>query len=61
MSYQFHRPQVMDCPSCGATLAVPDAETFVCDYCGKRIVIPPASDPLKLLPISKPPRDTRML
>lgn len=42
MSYQFHRPQVMDCPSCGATLAVPDAETFVCDYCGKRIVIPPA-------------------
>ncbi len=42
MNSDFNRPQVLECPSCGATLALPsDADTFECDYCGKRIMLPP--------------------
>jgi hypothetical protein len=31
---------VLECPSCGATLALPDADTFECDYCSKHIIVP---------------------
>ena len=31
-------PVVLECPGYGATLALPDADTFECDYCGKRMV-----------------------
>ncbi len=41
MSDQFYKPQVLECPACGATLALPDADTFVCDYCGKTVIVPP--------------------
>jgi DNA-directed RNA polymerase subunit RPC12/RpoP len=39
-------PVVLECPSCGATLALPDADTFECDYCGKRMIyiLSPLSD-----------------
>jgi predicted RNA-binding Zn-ribbon protein involved in translation (DUF1610 family) len=40
MSIGSDRPLVMQCPSCGATLAVPNADAFECDYCGQRIEIP---------------------
>jgi len=39
------RPIVLECPGCGATLALPDADTFECDYCGKHIVVPPELRP----------------
>jgi outer membrane protein assembly factor BamB len=45
MPIDFSRPQVLECPSCGATLALPDADTFLCDYCGKRIIVPPELRP----------------
>jgi sugar lactone lactonase YvrE len=41
MSDGFSKPQVLECPACGATLALPDGDTFVCDYCGKTILVPP--------------------
>jgi DNA-directed RNA polymerase subunit RPC12/RpoP len=47
MSSEFYKPQILECPSCGATLAVPDADTFECDYCGKRIIVPPGLRPPK--------------
>ncbi|MGE5124071.1 MAG: hypothetical protein ACM3H7_06095, partial [Acidobacteriaceae bacterium] len=40
MSDDFRHLQVLECPSCGASLALPDAETFNCDYCGKLIMVP---------------------
>jgi outer membrane protein assembly factor BamB/predicted RNA-binding Zn-ribbon protein involved in translation (DUF1610 family) len=40
MASEFYKPQILECPSCGATLALPDADTFQCDYCGKRIIVP---------------------
>ncbi len=48
MSGDFYKPQVLECPSCGATLALPDADTFLCDYCGKRILVPPELRPQKV-------------
>jgi hypothetical protein len=50
MSSDFSQPQVLECPACGATLALPDADTFLCDYCGKRIYIPPELRPHKTEP-----------
>jgi sugar lactone lactonase YvrE/predicted RNA-binding Zn-ribbon protein involved in translation (DUF1610 family) len=41
MKNQFSQPQVWECPSCGATLALPDSDSFECDYCGKLILVPP--------------------
>ncbi len=41
MNIDFSRPQVIKCPSCGATQAVPArGHTFKCDYCGERMLIP---------------------
>jgi DNA-directed RNA polymerase subunit RPC12/RpoP len=48
LSSEFNKPQVLECPSCGATLALPDADTFLCDYCGKRILVPPELRPQKI-------------
>ena len=45
MSINFSKPQILECPSCGATLALPDADTFQCDYCGKQILVPPELRP----------------
>jgi sugar lactone lactonase YvrE len=40
MSNDFSRPQVMACPACGASLALPDKDSFDCDYCGNHILVP---------------------
>ncbi len=40
MSADFNEPQVFECPSCGASVPLPDADSFVCDYCGKTILVP---------------------
>lgn len=45
MSNDFHHLQVLECPSCGASLALPDADSFTCDYCGKLILVPPELRP----------------
>lgn len=50
MSDKFDRPLVMQCPSCGATLAVPNADAFECDYCGRRIEIPSTHKPKVVSP-----------
>lgn len=47
MNPDFYKPQVLECPYCGATLALPDADTFECDYCGKRIQVPAELRPVK--------------
>jgi hypothetical protein len=47
MSSHNSLPQVLECPACGATLALPDADTFLCDYCGKRIIVPSELRPKK--------------
>jgi predicted RNA-binding Zn-ribbon protein involved in translation (DUF1610 family) len=57
MSDEFSRPQVMECPSCGATLAVPNADTFLCDYCGKRVVIPGAYRSQTAVPQKEAPQN----
>jgi predicted RNA-binding Zn-ribbon protein involved in translation (DUF1610 family) len=41
MSNEFIKAQSYECPSCGANLPIPDAESFHCDYCGKLIIVPP--------------------
>jgi len=53
---EFRKPQILECPSCGATLSLPDADSFECDYCGKRILIPPELRPQRIAessPIAK--------
>jgi hypothetical protein len=41
MGNEFYKAQVFECPSCGANLAVPDADSFQCEYCGKLVMVPP--------------------
>ena len=55
MYNDFWKPQVLECPSCGASLALPDADTFQCDYCGKLIVVPAELRPPKPRPESLNP------
>jgi predicted RNA-binding Zn-ribbon protein involved in translation (DUF1610 family) len=50
MNENFDQPQILKCPSCGASLAVPNADTFECDYCGKQIVVPLELRPRKVSP-----------
>jgi predicted RNA-binding Zn-ribbon protein involved in translation (DUF1610 family) len=57
MSDESDRLQVMECPSCGASLAVPNADTFVCDYCGKHILIPAAYRSGRAAPGEDAPQD----
>jgi predicted RNA-binding Zn-ribbon protein involved in translation (DUF1610 family)/WD40 repeat protein len=45
MSNEFYKAQVFECPSCGASLSLPDADSFHCDYCGKLIEVPPKLRP----------------
>ncbi|OGN94186.1 MAG: hypothetical protein A2Z71_09110 [Chloroflexi bacterium RBG_13_50_21] len=59
MSNDFSKPQVLECPSCGATLALPDADTFLCDYCGKRILVPLELRPQKTAPESVIPGENQ--
>ena len=40
MSNEFYKAQILECPSCGANLSLPDADSFQCDYCGKIIMVP---------------------
>jgi hypothetical protein len=55
MTSDFSKPQILECPSCGATLALPDADSFLCDYCGKRILVPPELRHLRNVPKSSTP------
>jgi len=50
MSSDFSKPQILECPACGATLPLPDADSLLCDYCGKRILVPPELRPQKPAP-----------
>ena len=47
MNNEFYKPQILECPACGATLAIPDDDIFECDYCGKRIIVPSELRPQK--------------
>jgi len=33
-------PQLFHCPTCGASLPVPDAPTVTCQYCGSNVLVP---------------------
>jgi WD40 repeat protein len=43
-------PQVFECPACGASLSLPDADSMECGYCGKTIIIPSNLRPQKPTP-----------
>jgi outer membrane protein assembly factor BamB len=34
-------PQLFHCPTCGASLPVPDAASVKCEYCGSNVLVPP--------------------
>ena len=40
-SYPSSEPQLFHCPTCGASLPVPDASTVTCQYCGSKVLVPP--------------------
>ncbi len=38
---QPSQPQLFHCPTCGASLPVPDAASIRCEYCGSNVLVPP--------------------
>ena len=40
-------PQLFHCPTCGASLPVPDAVSVRCEYCGSNVLVPPEYRPGK--------------
>jgi len=40
-------PQVFQCPTCGASLPVPQAASVRCQYCGSNVLVPPEFLPAK--------------
>jgi DNA-binding beta-propeller fold protein YncE/DNA-directed RNA polymerase subunit RPC12/RpoP len=40
-------PQLFRCPTCGASLPVPDAPSVKCQYCGSNVLVPPEYRPAK--------------
>jgi DNA-directed RNA polymerase subunit RPC12/RpoP len=40
-SYPSSEPQLFHCPTCGASLPVPDASTVTCQYCGSQVLVAP--------------------
>jgi predicted RNA-binding Zn-ribbon protein involved in translation (DUF1610 family) len=55
MSDEFYKAQILECPSCGANLSLPDADSFQCDYCGKIIMVPAELRPHHPKPEPLPP------
>jgi len=39
---QSSTPQLFHCPTCGASLPVPDAPSVRCEYCGSNVLVPAA-------------------
>jgi predicted RNA-binding Zn-ribbon protein involved in translation (DUF1610 family) len=54
MSDEFYKAQILECPSCGANLSLPDADSFQCDYCGKIIMVPAEMRHHQPKPVSLP-------
>lgn len=40
-------PQLFHCPTCGASLPVPDAPSVRCEYCGSNVLVPADYRPVK--------------
>lgn len=39
--YSSSQPQLFHCPTCGASLPVPETASVRCDYCGSNVLVPP--------------------
>ncbi len=44
---QISNPQLFHCPTCGASLPIPDAPSIRCEYCGSNVLVPPEYLPRK--------------
>jgi DNA-binding beta-propeller fold protein YncE/DNA-directed RNA polymerase subunit RPC12/RpoP len=49
------KAQLFHCPTCGASLPVPDAPSVRCEYCNSNVLVPPEYRPHKPAPVSAPP------
>jgi DNA-binding beta-propeller fold protein YncE/DNA-directed RNA polymerase subunit RPC12/RpoP len=40
-------PELFRCPTCGASLPIPEARSVRCEYCGNNVLVPPEFRPVK--------------